>query len=137
MRAHLLALATGCVFLLACGGSDGSGGGAPLDHSDADGDGLEAWEEDQLGTDPNNADSDGDGHDDGVETDGNTDPLDAEDRPYTGGWAIGACRDDIESTGDEEGQIANDWSLSDQHGEQVRLHSFCDRTVLLVGAAFW
>jgi hypothetical protein len=111
--------------------------GCGPDTSDNDGDGLEAWYEEEIGTDPDLVDSDADGHDDGGELSGNTDPLDAADHPYAGGWPIGACRDDIEASGDEVGDIANDWSLPDQFGEQVSLHSFCDRAVLLVAAAFW
>ena len=107
------------------------------DTSDEDGDGLEAWHEQELGTDPASSDSDADGHEDGDEMSGNTDPLDAKDHPYAGGWPIGACRDSVQATGDEEGDIAHDWALPDQFGEQVRLHSFCDRAVLLVAAAFW
>ncbi len=117
-------------------GTDGVGGDN-LDHSDADGDGLEAWEEEELGTDPDDADSDADGFSDGDEVDENTDPLDSNDLPYAGGWSIAACRDSIVATGDLEGEIVNDWSLPDQFGQQVRLHSFCDRAVLLVAAAFW
>ena len=122
--------------LLGCGvrGGGGSGGDG---HSDNDEDGLEAWEEEEMGSDPDDADSDGDGFADGTEADQNTSPMDDEDHPYAGGWPIGACRDTIEATGDEAGDIANDWALPDQFGEDVRLHSFCDRTVLLVAAAFW
>ena len=58
-------------------------------------------------------------------------------RYYEGGWSMGACEDDIEATGNEEGEVAEDFALRDQYGEVVRLHSFCDRVVYLVGAAFW
>ncbi len=104
---------------------------------DDDGDGLTNGEEAALGTDPALEDSDGDGHSDGEEVDGNTDPLDDQDRPYAGGWPIADCRDGIASTGNSEGDIADDFTLMDQFGEQVRLHSFCDRLVVLVGSAFW
>ena len=90
-----------------------------------------------LGTDPEAADTDGDGYDDGEEVAGNTDPLSALDHPYAGGWPIGACRHDIVSTGNEVGDIVEDFELLDQYGETVRLHDFCDRQVLLVSAAFW
>ena len=105
--------------------------------ADADGDGLLASEEATLGTDPANPDSDDDGWDDGEEVSGHTDPLLDTDKPYEGGWTIGACRDDIVATGQAVGQVANDFGLLDQFGETVHLHDFCDRTVWLVFAAFW
>jgi hypothetical protein len=105
--------------------------------ADDDGDGLSNGEEQDLGTDPGLSDSDGDGYPDGEEVDANTNPLDADDHPYLGGWPIGACRNDVVSTGNEVGDIAEDFELMDQYGEMVRLYDFCDRAVLLVGAAFW
>lgn len=104
---------------------------------DSDGDGLTDLEEADLGTDPNEADTDGDGWDDREEVEGNTDPTRRRDHPYTGGWAIGACRHDIVSTGNDVGDIAENFVLTDQHGEDLSLHDFCDREVLLVSAAFW
>lgn len=105
--------------------------------TDSDGDGLTDSEEAALGTDPLAADTDGDGWDDLAEVDGNTDPTVASDHPYTGGWAIGDCRDSIVGTGANVGDIANDFALLDQHGDTLHLHDFCDREVLLVSAAFW
>lgn len=105
--------------------------------TDDDGDGLLRSEEEELGTDPALADTDGDGYDDGVEVDGNTDPTDELDKPYQGGWAIGACRDDLTGTGTTPGEVAFDFGLLDQFGDTLRLHDFCDRAVLLVAAAFW
>jgi hypothetical protein len=104
---------------------------------DSDGDGLTDLEEAELGTDPSLADTDADGWDDGVEVAGNTDPNAAADHPYTGGWAIGACRDDLVATGNGVGQVTSDFALTDQFGDTVSLYDFCDREVLLVGAAFW
>lgn len=74
-----------------------------IDDKDTDGDGLSDWEENELGTDPNdpdsdddgltdfeevewgidpnNPDSDGDGTTDGGENDGGTDPNDPNDTP--------------------------------------------------------
>lgn len=140
--------------LLACGGDLGStddgrpDGGHPGDGQgpkdsadqadpDADGDGLSASEEAELGTDPELADTDGDGWQDGEELDGNTDPTDDRDHPYTGGWSIGACRDDLREEGTQPGQVVPDFALMDQYGEDVHLHDFCDRPVFLVFAAFW
>jgi hypothetical protein len=104
---------------------------------DDDGDGLDNATEQELGTDPDLADSDGDGWDDGDEVDGNTDPTRAADHPYTGGWRIGACRNDLVGTGTDVGDIAEDFALMDQFGDTLHLHDFCDREVLLVSAAFW
>ena len=109
----------------------------PIDPVDSDGDGLSDAEETELGTDPNDVDTDDDGWDDLTEVDGNTDPTSASDHPYTGGWAIGSCRNSIVSTGTDVGDISNDFELIDQFGDTLRLHDFCDREVLLVSAAFW
>jgi hypothetical protein len=109
----------------------------PDPEQDTDGDGLTDGEEEELGTDPEETDTDGDGWDDQAEVEGNTDPTRQVDHPYTGGWAIGACRDDIASTGNDVGDIAEDFTLTDQFGDRLDLHDFCDREVLLVSAAFW
>jgi len=105
--------------------------------SDEDGDGLLRSEEEEYGSDPQNADTDGDGFSDGAEVDGFTDPTDADDHPYQGGWAIGACRHDIVGTGHAPGDIAENFEHPDQFGDTVRVHDFCDKAVMLVGAAFW
>ncbi len=104
---------------------------------DVDQDGLLASEESDLGTDPESKDSDKDGYDDGVELEGNTDPADKLDKPYQLGWKIDACRHDVESTGFDKGDVADDFALIDQLGETVHLHDFCDQVVYLVFAAFW
>jgi hypothetical protein len=139
------------VLLAGCGGggsslaepgdpdAQGPGPGSPQTPAqvDSDGDGLTDAQEAELGTDPQLADSDGDGWDDGEEVDSYTDPTKAADHPYTGGWAIDACRFDLQGTGTQIGDVADDFRLTDQYGDKVRLHDFCDRTVLLVSAAFW
>lgn len=119
--------------------SDGLEGelGTDPDVADTDGDGLADGDEVELGLDPNAADTDGDGYSDGAELDANTNPSDPDDKPYAGGWTKDACRNDIEGTGYGVGDIAEDWTLPDQFGEQVRLHDFCDHVVYLVFAAFW
>ncbi|MEZ4321979.1 MAG: redoxin domain-containing protein [Myxococcota bacterium] len=105
---------------------------------DSDGDGLLDSEEAGYGTDPQNPDTDGDGWSDAVELlEENTIPTDASDRPYIGGWRKGACRWDVQSTGNGIGQIAQDFQLVDQYGDTLRLHDFCDREVLLVSSADW
>ena len=104
---------------------------------DLDGDGLLEDEENELGTDPNKADTDDDGYDDDVEIAENTDPLDEFDHPYQGGWGKDSCRNDIVSTGNDIGQIAENFKLPNQHDEAVQLHDFCGRTVFMVTSAFW
>ena len=105
--------------------------------ADDDGDGLTNDEEDELGTDPDESDSDGDGIGDEEEVDENTDPLDEDDFPYEGGWAKGACRNDVDSEGYSEGDVSKGWTMPDQFGQEVSLHDFCDRTIYVVFAAFW
>jgi hypothetical protein len=104
---------------------------------DEDGDGLLSSEEEVLGTDPTEADSDGDGHTDGDEVAAGFDPLDDDDRPYLGGYEINRCEEDVESTGYEIGQVAEDFELMDQHGEMVRLSDFCGQAVVLESSTFW
>jgi len=104
---------------------------------DSDGDGLSDEEESALGTDADEVDSDGDGWDDGDEVDSSTDPTDDDDHPYSLGWGIDPCREDIDSTGNQVGQVTTDFELLSQTGELVRLYDFCGRAVLMVTAAFW
>jgi hypothetical protein len=111
--------------------------GTDPDVADSDGDGLDDGAEVDAGTDPLTSDTDGDGHDDGTELDSNTDPLDAGSHPYLGGWPTGDCAGAISPSGDSPGQIASDISLSDQYGEVVSMHDFCDQAILLVSGAFW
>ena len=106
---------------------------------DSDGDGLTDAEEAELGTDPSLNDSDGDEFNDGDEVAAGTDPLDFHDHPYYGGWERDACADATVGSGVYQvGEVAEDFHLLDQYGkmEKVRLHDFCDRTVLLVSSAF-
>ena len=106
---------------------------------DTDLDGITDAMEAELGTDPERADTDGDGFTDLEESDAGTDPLSATDHPYQAGWPMDThCRDTIQPTGNDEGQIAEDFALFNQHGnaEKVRLYDFCDRTVLLVSSGF-
>jgi hypothetical protein len=104
---------------------------------DEDGDGLTNAEEAEMGTNPLAADSDEDGYDDATEVAEYTDPTNKDDKPYQAGWKMGACRNDVEAEGNEEGMVAEDFALLDQFGEIVHLHDFCDKVVLQIFAAFW
>jgi Bacterial TSP3 repeat len=104
---------------------------------DADQDGLLTSQEEKAGTDPFNEDSDGDGFADGLEVDSGRDPLDAESKPYTGGWKTDSCANDIASTGSAVGDVGADFELMDQFGETVRLYDFCAHTIYIVFGAFW
>ena len=95
--------------------------------------------------DPNNADSDGDGYSDGEEVNSHgTNPDDAFSHPYTGGYNVGWCDDEPSPTGPTDpggsyraGDVANNFTLTDQHGEQVDLDSFCGQHVMIAFDAFW
>jgi peroxiredoxin len=105
------------------------------DEMDSDNDGLDDATEYDLGTDPDNADSDGDGFDDGDEFEQGADPTDGDDRPYLGGWAKDrSCSDEITPTGNSEGDVTDNFALTDQFGDTIHLYDFCGRVVLLVGS---
>ena len=59
-----------------------------------------------------------------------------EESPYTGGWPYDSCRDNLESTGMAEGDVILDVTLLDQYGEDIRLHDFCNHTILIEHAGF-
>ena len=105
--------------------------------ADTDNDGLSDGDEVNVyGTDPTTADSDGDGYSDGEEVESYTDPLTEADHPYLGGWPIDACRMDVIPTGNDVGDIAENFTLLDQYGEYVRFHDFCNHTIFLIAGAF-
>ena len=106
---------------------------------DEDKDGLTYLQEETLGTDPKNPDSDGDGFSDGDENTAGTDPMDIEAHPYTGGYKVNKCNSGADGfeEGYAVGQRSPDWSLIDQHGEEVVLSDFCGSVVLLETSAFW
>jgi len=128
---HLGAIAIAFLMATGCGTATVD---LPLDE---DRDGLLTHEEQAIGTNPTRDDTDGDGYQDGEEVDSMTDPSDETDHPYRRGWPLDSCRKSIESTGNRVGDIAHDFLLVDQDGGTVRLHDFCNHTVLLVSAAFW
>ena len=111
--------------------------GTDANSQDTDGDGLSDLEEVEMGTNPTQADTDGDGYSDGEELAANTSPKDAKDRPYGGGYPIDTCRWDIQGTGNNPGQIAKNFKLRDQHGEEVRFHDFSGQAIVVIVSAGW
>ena len=104
---------------------------------DSDGDGLTDEEEIARGLDPTSADTDGDGYSDGAEVNSFTDPTDPNDHPYSGGWPIDSCRHDLNPTGSFAlGEVVQNYMFTDQFGETLRLHDFCNHVVLIEHAGF-
>lgn len=81
-------------------------------------------------------DEDGDGFTNGDEEALGADPYDAEDVPYAGGWVKSPCGDGHVSTGNDVGQVADDFVLKDQYGEDWSLHDFCDAVLLIEFSGF-
>jgi thiol-disulfide isomerase/thioredoxin len=104
---------------------------------DADGDGLTDPDEVLAGADPADPDSDDDGYLDGDEALAYTNPADPADHPLTGGWPLGACRNELTGSGTTVGEVAPDRAWEDQFGDTPRLHDFCDRPVYLMFSAIW
>ena len=109
--------------------TDGDGG-ITNPAADDDDDGFSNEEEDAAGTNPNYAFS----------------------RPYAGGYNVGFCDTPPEPTGPtgvganengviwaayQEGDVAENWTMVDHHGEQVDLYSFCGKTVMISLSAGW
>ena len=112
------------------GGNSVLGGGSEADDADDDGDGFTNAEEAEAGTNPDYEYS----------------------RPYTGGYNVGFCDTPPDPTGPTgtatnangvsytaytEGDVANNFTMIDQHGEQVDLYSFCGKTVMIALSAGW
>ena len=103
---------------------------------DDDEDGLSNFDEAQAGTDPNVADSDGDGINDKDEVEQGFDPLDAADKPYLGGYPVARCDSLPAATGNDVGEVTDDFNLLDQNGERVYLQDFCNSVVILEASNF-
>ncbi len=123
--------------------------------ADSDEDGLEDGAELDEGTDPLVADSDGDGYLDGTEVEEGTNPLYEYSHVYTGGYNVGYCDTPPTPTGPtgscsfthggttynwtcyQVGDVPENITLVDQHGEMVSLYSFCGQHITLTSGAFW
>lgn len=122
-QAHLTVLPLSLCLALSCSG--GFKGGDTGDSASASADGSDGSD----GGGDGGTDSDG-----GDGGDGEGDPI---DETYIGGWPKDACADDIRASGSEEGDVAEDFLLEDQFGEEVRLYDFCDHYVLIQFGAMW
>lgn len=124
--------------------------------ADDDGDGLTNGAEAVRGTDPDDPDTDDDGFGDGQEVDDGTNPLYVYSHTYTGGYNVGYCEDGTAAstspTGSgvfehggstyrwnyfRAGDVLPNFTLRDQHGEDVDLYSFCGQVITLVSGALW
>ena len=134
------------------GGADGGEGTGGGDEGGSGGSGDEGGTDEGGGSDGSdpNADDDGDGWTNAEEEAAGTNPDYEYSHPYTGDYNVGYCADGIASgskgpSGKDSygyplykpGDIAENFSLMDQHGEMVDLYSFCGQTVMLVFGAFW
>ena len=105
-----------------------------------------------IGVDENIADDDGDGFTNAEEEEMGTDPDSQYSRPYTGGYNVGVCdelpaatgptgtgenRNGVQWAAYQEGDVADNWTMMDQHGEEVDLYSFCGKHVMLAISAGW
>ncbi len=121
-------------------------------NADDDGDGLTNGDEATYGTDPSNPDSDGDGFNDGDEVADGTNPMYEYSHVYTGGYNVGYCENGEPTATGPSGQgsygshrwtaykvgdVVDNFTLTDQHGEMVDLYSFCGQVVVLSFGAFW
>ena len=97
-------------------------------------------------TQDTNDTSDTDGTDDTNDTNDTSDTQDTDDTEepepdpnpvYIGGYNTNVCNPKAVSTGFGIGDVSEDFTLTDQFGEQVSLSDFCGNTVLLVSSAFW
>ena len=105
---------------------------------DADNDGLTDGEELAAGTDPSDADSDNDGWSDGEEVNLGTNPTYSYSHPYYGDYNVGWCMEQPVATGPssghryERGDVVDNFTLTDQHNEDIDLYSFCGRHIMLL-----
>ncbi len=125
-------------------------------NADTDGDGLNDGDEVTALTDPLDEDSDDDGYADGQEVEAGTNPLFVYSHTYTGGYAVGSsCDTEPAATGPsgegsfnhngtvytwtayQAGDVAENFTLMDQHGEMVDLYSFCGQYVHFEFGAMW
>ena len=115
----------------------------------------EPFEEEAIVGGPED-DPDGDGHTNAEEQDAGTNPNYEYSHPYTGDYRVGYCSKRPDPTGPtkaqtysdgdgfsydywsyQQGDVAENFTMVDQHGEAVDLYSFCGTHVMLVVASGW
>ncbi len=129
-----------CALLVAC--DDGAG-----DKDDDSSDGLPGLNGDDGILPGSGGDSDGDGWSNSEENAAGTNPDVSYSHPYTGGYNVGWCDALPEPTGPtgsnghfdayQEGDVAENFTLVDQYGEEVDLYSFCGQHVMIAFGASW
>ncbi|MDP6934965.1 MAG: hypothetical protein QGG40_18735 [Myxococcota bacterium] len=134
MNTHPLLLVATLLAVSGCAGFDGDL--VCSADSDADEDGLDDCEEEELGTDPELEDSDNDGFTDAEEIDCVSNPLDEDEFCYACGWEHNDPGD-LESTGTDEGDVMDNFSLVDQCGEMVDIWDFHGEYHVLYQTAAW
>ena len=104
-------------------------------------------------TDDDGADDDDDGFTNAEEAEAGTNPDYAYSHPYTGGYNVGFCDTPPEPTGPtgtgrnessgvtwtayDVGDVVENWTMTDQYGEEVDLYSFCGQHVVVALSAGW
>jgi hypothetical protein len=136
MRTHFLLMAPLLFGVASCGEDSPDKKELCSADSDADGDGLNDCDEEDLGTDPAKADSDGDGYSDSEEIDCVSDPLDEDEACYACGWEHNDP-ENLSSTGSAVGDVVDNVQLIDQCGEMVDLWDFHGEYHIIYMTAAW
>ena len=103
-----------------------------------------------------NGDPDGDGYTNSEEEEAGTNPDYEYSHPFTGDYRVGYCETPPEPTGPtmaqsytaedgttinynvlQNGDVPENFTMTDQYGEELNLYSFCGRQIMLVVSAGW
>ena len=136
-------LATLSLLVLGCSAADSKDDDEASPDTNADED--DAAEEDL-------SDDDGDGFTNAEEALAGTNPDYAYSHPYAGNYNVGFCSqpysptgptgtgindNDVTWTAYQTGDVPENWTMPDQHGEDVDLFSFCGQHIMLSFSAGW
>jgi thiol-disulfide isomerase/thioredoxin len=143
MNTKHLFLLTSLVLLSSCTAEDADNG---------DGDNNFAPNDNSDDNDAELSDDDDDGFTNAEEEEAGTNPDYEYSRPYEGGYNVGWCDTPPEPTGPtgtgetergmtwdayQEGDVVENWTMTDQYGEAVDLYSFCGKHVMVSFSAGW